>query len=66
MADKAAKGRQLRGEGIACARLTRAEVADIRTIYAAGATLRELGLKYGVHRATVRDVVRRKTWAHVA
>lgn len=41
-------------------------VRAIRLEYAAGATLKQLGAKYGVSFALVGMIVRRKAWRHVA
>ncbi|HEX8011565.1 MAG TPA: HNH endonuclease [Casimicrobiaceae bacterium] len=66
VADKVVKGRQLRGEKAALAKLTEAKVRTIRAEYAAGvAGYKKLARKYGVNRTTIRPIVRRKTWRHV-
>lgn len=48
------------------ARLTEAQVLEIRSRYAAGGvTHRALGEQYGVSREQVRDINNRKAWAHI-
>jgi hypothetical protein len=42
------------------------QVAEIRTLLAAGHLQREIGAKYGVQRVTITDIAARRTWAHVA
>jgi len=66
-ADKTAKGRQPRGAQHHNVRLTEDQVGLIRRRYAAGAdTLKTIARDLGVHPATVRFVVIRKTWKRVA
>lgn len=45
-----------------CARLNGERVAEIRDRYATGESLRSLGQAFGVHRATIGQIVRRETW----
>ena len=48
------------------AKLTEAQVLDIRAAHAAGAaSQRQLARKYGVDRKAIQQVIRRKTWIHV-
>jgi len=65
MADKIAKGREVRGAQACGAKLT---VADVLAIREASLTTarRDLAVRYGVSKGTVGCVVRRETWAHVA
>lgn len=59
--------RQARGERIAHAKLTAPDVRAIRLCYAQGGiTFAALGRLYGVSDETVRVIVRRRAWAHVA
>ena len=53
-----------RGEDVAGAKLTRANVLELRELYATGElTRQQLAAKYGVSSSTVYDVViRNKTW----
>ena len=69
IADARAKGRMVpppihRGEASSRARLTAAQVAEIRRRYAAGGVLqRELAAEYGVTQTAISAVVRGQTWA---
>ena len=67
VADMVAKGRKVtaRGEAAGRARLTEADVLDIRRRHAAGESLRELGSCYGVSHVAILNVVKRRTWSHV-
>ena len=67
-ADKMAKGRQssTKGEANGAAKLTEANVLDIRTQYAAGGVFqRELASRYGVKRPAIGKVLSGRTWSHV-
>lgn len=62
----AMKVRAARGERQHCARLTSAQVTEIRARYAAGGcSWSQLAREYGVATATIQDVLQRKTWRHV-
>lgn len=72
-ADMVRKGRQYtgpnhgcRGEGNCNAKLDEKSVRSIREAYEAGLYQREIAEMYGVAQSTVGNVVRRKTWRHVA
>jgi hypothetical protein len=66
VADKVAKGRQWKGEQMPTARLTDAQVIEMRRRYAEqGVTMTALGREFGVHRVTVHDVVLGVTWRHL-
>lgn len=55
-----------RGERSRRSKLTEAKVAEIRTLYARGGVRQEdLAARFGVMRATISAIVRRKLWAHV-
>ena len=74
MADRGAKGRQLKGERHHKARLTAAQVAEIRARYGEGnpprrqkagtgtVSVRDLAKEYGVHPSTVHRIVARDGW----
>jgi hypothetical protein len=71
--DRARKGRGIGpggcmgGENNPRAKLTEAQVREIRRSYAAGeATRQELGHRYGIHRMTVGQIIRRERWASIA
>lgn len=66
--DKAQKGRAgaARGEKNPNAKITEAEVREIRRAYATGKHTQEvLGLLFGVSQTRINDIVRGKGWAHV-
>lgn len=68
-ADKVRKGRQafLRGELNGTAKLTEADVARIRSIYASGGVGSEaIGREFGVSGRQIRNIVGRRQWAHSA
>ena len=65
MADCVAKGRKERGSAAANAKLTEAQVLEIRRRYATYERLTDLAEAYGVSPRTVSDIVRGLTWAHV-
>jgi len=70
--DCVAKGRHVThpappGEGHRSAKLTDANVLEIRKLYAAGGVFqRELGERFGVSRQNISYILSRKAWAHVA
>lgn len=56
-----------RGEACTFARLTTAQVQEIRQCYAAGGvTHRALSQRFGVGETQIRRVVKRQQWSHVA
>jgi hypothetical protein len=57
--------RNARGEAHANAKLSDAEVREMRALRAQGATLKQLEARFGVHFSTVSDVVNRRHWSHV-
>lgn len=68
MADCAAKGRNgaPRGEAHRSAKLTPAQVVEIRARYAAGGvSYAKLCREYGVCERNILDIVRRRIWKHV-
>lgn len=66
IADMVNKGRQSKGERRPNSILTVSAVRDIRERWSAGAPATSLAMEYGVHRATIRDVVTRRRWKSVA
>ncbi len=60
--------RRPHGSSHGCAKLSEADVHEIRNAYAMtpGLTMRALGLRYGVGVTAVLHIVRRKTWKHVS
>ena len=66
IADMVAKGRGMRGEAHVYAKLSEAQVMDIRFKYSSGiATQKELAEEHGVHKVTIFDIVHRVTWKHL-
>lgn len=56
-----------KGEANARARLTCEQVQEIRAIHAAGGLgYRPIARRFGVPWGTVRNVIKRRTWAHLA
>lgn len=63
MADMVRKGRQARGSRNAFAKLTEAQVLEIRALYSTGKyTQRRVGEMFGVDHSTVSYIVRGETW----
>jgi hypothetical protein len=54
------------GEDINTAKLTEAQVREIRQRHAEGETPKYLASVYGVHWSSIYGIVRRKTWKQVA
>lgn len=66
VADKVAKGRQLKGEQIRNSILTEPDVLSIHARWATGTeTMGEIAASLRVNRATVSDVLRGVTWRHL-
>lgn len=65
-ADKIAKGRQGRGEGLPQSRLTEDQVREIRALYSAGMSQRKIATRFGITQPNVGFICRRETWRHVA
>jgi hypothetical protein len=66
MADKVAKGRQLKGESIPWAILTENIVREMRRRHASGeGTIQEIADDFGVSFNATRCAIRMKTWKHV-
>ena len=59
-------GTMLQGEDKHGAKLTDEDVVAIRRLYARGVTPSKMAPIFGVHEGTVRAVVRRTDWKHVA
>ncbi len=64
-ADKVAKGRQLKGEQIHGARLTAAQIPDIRQRLAAREPMHQIAAVYGVSRGAIQDIAGGRTWRHL-
>lgn len=71
MQDCAEKGRTTKGrsfgegEQAACSKLTESEVLMARTLAAEGEKPRVIAEQFGVHRDTIRHIIKRKTWRHI-
>lgn len=66
MADKVARGRQLRGETSPLSKATDDQVRDIRTRYRfRKVTMKQLGLEHGLAMTTVQAILERRNWKHV-
>jgi hypothetical protein len=66
-ADMTSKARQARGTRCHTAKLQEADVLEIRRMYAAnegGCTT--IAAKYGMNHSTINDLLRGRTWKHVA
>jgi hypothetical protein len=68
--DRDTKGRGARGEGNGRSRLNPDKVRDIRARYLPGtnqhdSNIAALAAEYGVKPQAIRDVIHRRTWAHV-
>ncbi len=55
-----------RGERIATSKLTSSDVLEIRSRHDHGESFRSIGRAFKVSPINVRNIVQRKTWAHVA
>lgn len=68
MADMARKGRATgkgkSGEDSALAKITAAQVLEIRAL-STGERQRDMAVRYGISQANFSCIVRRKTWAHI-
>lgn len=64
-ADKRRHGTHRAGEATHVAKLTEAEVLDIRRRYADGEGQKEIGALYGINQPQVSRIVNRKRWAHI-
>jgi len=65
VADRVQKGRSARGEKNGNAHLSAKEVRQIRELRHSGITFQELISKFGVHRTTIYNIVKGRTWRHV-
>ncbi len=65
-ADKAAKGRAVRGERHRSAQITEDIVRDMRRRRASGETYYRMAKDYGIARVNVRAICLRRLWRHVA
>jgi hypothetical protein len=59
-------GRSLQGEKHHKAKLTPCAVVEVRRSKALGRSYGQLAAEHGVSKATVKDIVARRTWKHLA
>lgn len=66
--DRAAKGRSRdqRGQKNNMAKLTDADIREIRNLYKTGLFQRVIGNRFGVSQTLIGQIVRNKRWKHVA
>jgi HNH endonuclease len=64
-ADMVAKGRGVAGSTHGMARLTEADVLDIRVVYALGGGQRDIARAYGMAQQHVSSIVNRVKWRHL-
>lgn len=55
-----------RGAAHGMAKLTDADVRQMRGLFKAGGAINRIALAFGVSETTARNVVLRRTWTHVA
>jgi hypothetical protein len=65
-ADRSAHGATARGSRAGRAKITEADVVEIRMRQARGERRAELEAQYGLSKSTVKAIIDRKSWAHVA
>jgi hypothetical protein len=65
VADKVAKGRQVRGVSVNTAKLTPEAVRRIRDEYRDGVSASTLATRYGISDRCILRIVRREAWKHV-
>lgn len=64
--DRDGHGTTARGIGHGCAKLAERDVVAIRTMHATRKfTFTQLGEKFGVHRSSIADIVKRRNWTHI-
>lgn len=66
MKDKAVHGTEQRGERSGLSKLKEMDVRHIRILISRGLTCKEIGERFGVHRRTISDIKRAKTWGWFA
>ena len=63
--DRKTHGTVPKGERHPMAKLTTAEVAAILKSHASGRSARDIGIQFKVTAATIRSIIRGKTWKHI-
>ena len=56
---------KLKGSAASWSKATEDQVRSIRSRYAAGTPQKQLAAEYGLHKSTISDMIRRKSWAHL-
>jgi hypothetical protein len=59
-------GSKLKGSQVTTAKLTEAQVAEIKALLRAGATIKGTARKYGVSKFPIQQIAHGKAWKHVA
>lgn len=62
MMDRIEHGTANSGERNGGAKLTQIEVSEIRTLLAAGESLRSIAIRFGVHKTSIDNIMKGKTW----
>jgi IS30 family transposase len=57
--------RHVRGESHGSAKLTEAQVRQIRRLHREGAAVKRIAEAFGVSTVTVQSIIQRKSWKHV-
>lgn len=65
MDDMTLKGRQAKGESNGEAKLTAAQITQIRHYHKCGNSQRTIARLFGVNQRTIGGVIRHETWGHV-
>lgn len=55
----------LRGERVGSSKLTEDNVCVIKRLLREGYTQRKIAARFGVHRVTIGDIARGRTWSHI-
>lgn len=63
---KISHGTNVYGERVYGSKLTRQDVLKIRSLHKSGLGFTEIGRCFGVYYTTIRKIVQRQTWKHVA
>jgi hypothetical protein len=66
VADSIARGRSRVGEASPRAKITEADVREIRRMYASGVNFSKLGAAFSISKQHAARIARRENWAHVA
>ena len=65
MADRDAKGRMSRGDIHPNAKLTTANILEIRSLYESGISQSKIAKMFNINQVSVYNIVHKKTWKHV-